>query len=88
VLRISTIATLLVVALTQTPTPETRIQRIKDSADFKQAAVFIEGDYERFVQELITLTEIPAPPFKEQQRARAFPVRCRDGPRGERHGRA
>ncbi len=72
VLRISTIVTLLVLALTQVQTPETSIRRIKDSVDFKQAAAFIDGDYERFVQELITLTEIPAPPFKEQQRAKAF----------------
>jgi tripeptide aminopeptidase len=72
VLRISTISILLVVALTQSQTPDARIQRIKDSADFKQATAFIEADYERFVHELITLTEIPAPPFKEQQRAKAF----------------
>jgi tripeptide aminopeptidase len=72
VLRISTISTLLVLALAQAQTLETRIQRLKDHADFKQAASFIEADYERFVQELITLTEIPSPPFKEQQRAKAY----------------
>ena len=41
-------------------------------ARFKQASAFIRKDYDRFVRELITLTEIPAPPFKEQARARAF----------------
>jgi tripeptide aminopeptidase len=72
VLRISTISTLLFVALAQPATQDATIQRLKDSADFRQAAAFIDNDYERFVQELITLTEIPAPPFKEQQRAKAF----------------
>jgi acetylornithine deacetylase/succinyl-diaminopimelate desuccinylase-like protein len=33
---------------------------------------FIQSDQERFVSELIALTEIPAPPFKEQARASAF----------------
>jgi tripeptide aminopeptidase len=48
------------------------VRRIRDSAAFKQATAFIQTDYERFVRELITLTEIPSPPFKEQQRARAY----------------
>ena len=47
-------------------------QRLRESEQFKQASAFIAGDYERFVRELVTLTEIPAPPFKEAQRARAF----------------
>jgi tripeptide aminopeptidase len=36
------------------------------------ARTFIQSDQERFVSELIGLTEIPAPPFKEQTRAAAF----------------
>jgi tripeptide aminopeptidase len=52
--------------------PESTVQRIRDSEGFRQAAAFIESDYERFVRELVTLTEIPAPPFKEQQRAKAY----------------
>jgi tripeptide aminopeptidase len=54
------------------PSPDDLVRRIRGSASYKQAATFIEGDYDRFVRELITLTEIPAPPFKEQQRARAY----------------
>jgi tripeptide aminopeptidase len=72
VLRISTISTVLILTLTQPQTHEARIQRLKDSADFKQAAAFIDGEYDRFVRELIALTEIPSPPFKEGQRAKAF----------------
>jgi len=39
---------------------------------FRQARAFIKADYERFVRELIALNEIPAPPFKEERRARAY----------------
>jgi acetylornithine deacetylase/succinyl-diaminopimelate desuccinylase-like protein len=46
--------------------------RLIAGPQFKQAAAFIREDYDRFVRELIALTEIPAPPFKEQRRAKAF----------------
>ena len=46
--------------------------RIRASAQFAQASTFIEADYDRFVKELIALNEIPAPPFKEQARAKAY----------------
>lgn len=52
--------------------PDLHVRRVIDSPRFKQATTFIESDYDRFVRELITLTEIPAPPLKEQRRARAF----------------
>jgi acetylornithine deacetylase/succinyl-diaminopimelate desuccinylase-like protein len=48
------------------------VRQILDSPQFRQAAAFIDSDYDRFVRELIALTEIPAPPFKEERRARAF----------------
>jgi len=56
----------------QATDPEATVKRLLDGAQFKQATAFIESDYDRFVQELITLTEIPAPPFKEQLRATAY----------------
>jgi tripeptide aminopeptidase len=42
------------------------------SAAFKRASTFIASDYDRFVNELVALTEIPAPPFKEERRAAAY----------------
>ena len=39
---------------------------------FKSVAAFIAADQDRFVRDLVKLTEIPAPPFKEQARAQAF----------------
>ena len=59
-------------------TPDANVKRLIDSAQFKQASSFIDGDYDRFVRELITLTEIPAPPFKEQARARAYAAMLRE----------
>ena len=53
-------------------TPDAAVARIVGSAEFKQATTFIDGDYDRFVRELIALNEIPAPPFKEAARAKAF----------------
>jgi tripeptide aminopeptidase len=53
-------------------TSESVVQRIRESAQFTEASTFIEGDYDRFVKELIMLNEIPAPPFKEQARAKAY----------------
>ena len=51
---------------------ESGAQQLIASAEFKKAAAFIDGDYDRFVKELIALNEIPAPPFKEEVRAKAY----------------
>ena len=52
--------------------PSELVQRIRGSAQFAEASAFIDGDYDRFVTELVALTEIPAPPFKEQARAKVY----------------
>ena len=52
--------------------PSELVQRIRGSAQFAEASAFIDADYDRFVNELVALTEIPAPPFKEQARAKAY----------------
>jgi tripeptide aminopeptidase len=52
--------------------PDARVRGILESPKFRDAVAFIQSDQDRFVRELIALTEIPAPPFKEQARARAF----------------
>ncbi len=51
------------------PIPCRRFARAHSSP---QASTFIDSDYDRFVKELIALNEIPAPPFKEQARAKAY----------------
>jgi acetylornithine deacetylase/succinyl-diaminopimelate desuccinylase-like protein len=57
--------------------PDARVRDIIATPSFKQAAAFIQSDQERFVRELVELTEIPAPPFKEAARAKAFLERLR-----------
>ncbi len=48
------------------------VERLTTSPAFATAATFLDRDHDRFVRDLITLTEIPAPPFKERARADAF----------------
>ena len=53
-------------------TPEAKVKSILDHPKFKSATSFLDADYDLFVRELIELTEIPAPPFKEKVRAAAY----------------
>jgi acetylornithine deacetylase/succinyl-diaminopimelate desuccinylase-like protein len=53
-------------------TMDFEVKRILQSAEFLAAKALIERDQERFVEELIALTNIPAPPFKEELRAKAY----------------
>ncbi|MBX7199734.1 MAG: M20/M25/M40 family metallo-hydrolase [Rhodospirillaceae bacterium] len=46
--------------------------RVLASPAFKTAATSIENEYQRIVDEGIKLTEIPAPPFKEEKRGKEF----------------
>ena len=48
------------------------VQQIIGSAAFKEACAVLAREHERTVQDIITLTEIPAPSFQEETRARAF----------------
>ena len=54
------------------------IRQIIDSTQFREATAFIEKDQARFVKELVELTEIPSPPFKEEARAKAYLEMLRD----------
>lgn len=48
------------------------VTRIVGSTAFKTAAATLAAEHDRTVADIITLTEIPAPPFKEAERATAF----------------
>ena len=48
------------------------IQEIRNSAAFKAAVATLDAEHERIVNDTIILTEIEAPPFKEEKRARAY----------------
>jgi tripeptide aminopeptidase len=60
------------IAAARAQTPPTGAEAILRSPAFEAASDFLARDYDRFVRELVTLTEIPAPPFKETARAAAF----------------
>jgi acetylornithine deacetylase/succinyl-diaminopimelate desuccinylase-like protein len=47
-------------------------QGVLSDPGFKLAEDFVGKDHDRFVREIIQITEIPAPPFKEEKRARLF----------------
>ncbi|WP_430420020.1 M20/M25/M40 family metallo-hydrolase [Phenylobacterium sp.] len=48
------------------------VAKIRGSAGFKAAVAALDAEHDRIVADTITLTEIPAPPFKEEKRARAY----------------
>jgi acetylornithine deacetylase/succinyl-diaminopimelate desuccinylase-like protein len=60
------------IAAARAQAPSTGADAIVRSPAFVAASDFLGRDYDRFVRELIALTEIPAPPFKEQARAAAL----------------
>jgi tripeptide aminopeptidase len=70
--RIITAGLLFSAATLCAQTADQRVQAIVSSPAFREAKTFLASDHERFVKELITLTEIPAPPFKEQKRGAAY----------------
>ena len=51
---------------------DARAQQLVASLPFKAIVAIYARDYERFVHELITLTEIPAPSFGEKARGEAY----------------
>lgn len=61
-------------ALAQSPSPShvETVQRIVDSAAYKKAVETFEKEHDRWVDEVIKLTEIAAPPFKEEGRAKVY----------------
>ncbi|MDG2523468.1 M20/M25/M40 family metallo-hydrolase [Caulobacter segnis] len=50
----------------------TAAEKIVASAPYKSAVAALDADHDRIVSEIITLVEIPAPPFKEAERAKAY----------------
>ena len=48
------------------------VQRVIMDPRFLAAEDFVVTDHDRFVREIIQITEIEAPPFKEAKRGKAF----------------
>jgi di/tripeptidase len=56
----------------QAPSPSFDVERLVNNPKFKAAQDFVDKDHDRFVREIIQLTEIEAPPFKEEKRGKAY----------------
>jgi di/tripeptidase len=52
--------------------PDAAVARVRAHPKFKTAMAALDKDHDRLVREIVTLTEIPAPPFKEEARAKAY----------------
>ena len=52
--------------------PDARVARVMDDPRFAAAMAAIDRDHDRLVSDIVTLTEIPAPPFKEDLRGAAY----------------
>lgn len=50
----------------------TPVAKAVANSGYKAAVATLDRDHDRIVQEIVTLTEIPAPPFKEAERAKAY----------------
>jgi len=55
-----------------TPVAVATIKRIESSPAFAKAMAAIDSGHDKWVADIITLTEIPAPPYKETARAQAY----------------
>ena len=51
---------------------DARAQQLVSSASYKGAVAAFDRDFEHFVNDIVALTEIPAPPFGEKLRGEAF----------------
>ncbi len=51
---------------------DANVKRVMEDARLKRALAVIDRDHDRLVSEIVTLTEIPAPPFKEDARGAAY----------------
>jgi acetylornithine deacetylase/succinyl-diaminopimelate desuccinylase-like protein len=82
--RLSALALALSAALgapcahAQNASPADEVARLLASPGFKAAASTIDKEHERIVEDGIRLAEIPSPPFKEAERAKAVEKMFRD----------
>jgi acetylornithine deacetylase/succinyl-diaminopimelate desuccinylase-like protein len=51
---------------------DSTVSRIVASQPFKTAAAALDSGHDQWVSDIIAITQIPAPPFKEEIRAKAF----------------
>lgn len=70
-----TIGLLLFASLGTTMPPaksDDAVQRVAKSANYNALVSQLDSEHDRIVEDIIKLVEIPAPPFKEAERAKAY----------------
>lgn len=66
---------IMIASLGVTMTPaksDEAVQRVAKSANYTALVKQLDAEHDRIVDEIIKLVEIPAPPFKEAERAKAY----------------
>ena len=66
------VAAILLATTAHAQTPTQNVAKVMNSAGYKSAVAVLDRDHDKTVADIITLTEIPAPPFKEEARAKAY----------------
>src|SRR6218665_1087307 len=63
---------LSILALAAAPAADRPLKQILASPSYTAAASQLDREHDRIVEDIITLTEIPAPPFAETKRGAAY----------------
>ena len=71
-IRFITVVVLGALVSTATAQPAANVSAIQESPAYQAALDYLGQDYDRFVREVMQLTEIPAPPFAEEARAAVY----------------
>src|SRR5690348_17462569 len=54
------------------PNADSTIQRIVANPSYRAAAAALDSGHGKWVEDIVAITQVAAPPFKEQARAKAF----------------
>ena len=76
-----TLASLLIIAVPAAAQPKP--EAVLTTKGYQTAVKILDRDHDRLVAEIIKLTEIPAPPFKEAERAKAYAEMLKDAGLGD-----
>jgi acetylornithine deacetylase/succinyl-diaminopimelate desuccinylase-like protein len=67
-----TLAALLLAGCAAQASAATDVAKVIASPAYKKAVSVLDSQHDRIVNDIVTLTEIPAPPFKEKARGQAY----------------
>jgi len=54
------------------PNPDTTVGQIVASPSYRAAVAAFDSDHDQWVEDIVAITQVAAPPFKEEARAKAF----------------